>query len=81
MANDARPWAPPFWLRNLGAVARQRAAEPSVPTSPAERLQQACELMSFALARLREQAEVRGCTVPELLRLYEQAEARLRARG
>jgi len=37
--------------------------------------------MSFALARLREQAEARGCSVPELLRLYEQAEAGLRARG
>ena len=81
MANDTRPWAPPFWLRNLDAVARQQAAEPPVPASPAERLQQAFELMSFALARLRAQAEARGCTVPELLRLYEQAEARLRARG
>jgi len=81
MANDARRWAPPFWLRNLGAVARQQAAEPPAQTSPAERLQQACELMSFALARLREQAEARGCSVPELLRLYEQAEAGLRARG
>ncbi len=81
MANDARAWAPPFWLRNLDAVARQHAAEPPVRTSPAERLQQACELMSFALARLREQAETRGCSVPELLRLYEHAEAGLRPRG
>ena len=81
MAQDPRAWIPPFWLRNLGAVAREHAAEPPTQTSPAARLQRAFELMSFALARLGEQAARRGCTVPELLRLYEQAEARLRARG
>jgi hypothetical protein len=81
MASEVRPWRPPFWLRNLGAVGRQRAAEPAVPTSAAERLAHACQLMSFALARLHEQARARGCTVADLLRLYERAEARLRARG
>jgi hypothetical protein len=49
--------------------------------SPEERFRLACTLMSFALARLREQAERRGCTRDELLRLYEQAANRLRARA
>jgi hypothetical protein len=80
-SGDARPWVPPPWLRNLGLVAREHAAEPPAPASPAARLARAFELMSFALARLGEQAARRGCTTAELLRLYEQAEARFRARG
>jgi hypothetical protein len=37
--------------------------------------------MSFAVARLHEQAERRGCTVNELLRTYDQAIERLRTRA
>jgi hypothetical protein len=39
------------------------------------------ELMSFAAARLREQAERRGCTVGELLHTYDRAIDRLRTRA
>jgi hypothetical protein len=35
--------------------------------------------MSFAVTRLQQQAERRGCTVSELRCLYEQAADRLRA--
>jgi len=38
-------------------------------------------LMSFAAARLHEQAERRGCTVGELLNTYDRAIDRLRARA
>jgi hypothetical protein len=39
------------------------------------------ELMSLAAARLREQAERRGCTVGELLHTYDRAIDRLRTRA
>jgi hypothetical protein len=49
--------------------------------SPEARLRLVFELMSFAVARLQEQAERRGCTVGELRHLYERAGDRLRARA
>lgn len=39
------------------------------------------ELMSFAATCLHEQAELRGCTVGELLHAYDRAVERLRARA
>lgn len=73
------PWSPPRWLRDLHLVAAE--ARQSAATSPQDRLRLVFELMSFALARLHEQAERRGCTVAELLHTYDQAVDRLRARG
>jgi hypothetical protein len=73
------PWSPPRWLRDLHIVAAE--ARPCCATSPEDRLRLVFELMSFALARLREQAERRGCTVGELLRIYDRAVDRLRARA
>ena len=75
------PWTPPIWLRNLKAVAAEQRAMLRTPTTPAERLDLALELSAFTLARLREQAERRGCTLSALLIMYEQASNRLRARG
>lgn len=49
--------------------------------SPEGRLRLVFELMSFAAARLQEQAERRGCTVGELQHLYDRAGDRLRARA
>jgi hypothetical protein len=49
--------------------------------SPEARLRLVFELMSFAAARLQEQAARRGCTVGELRHLYERAAGRLRARA
>ncbi|HEU4368114.1 MAG TPA: hypothetical protein VFV05_07815 [Methylomirabilota bacterium] len=73
------PWTPPRWLRNLRLVASE--VQPYAAMSPQERLRLVFELMSFAAARLQEQAERRGCTAGELLHLYERAGDRLRARG
>ena len=73
------PWTPPRWLRDLHLVAAE--ARQSAATSPQDRLRLVFELMSFALARLHEQAERRGCTVAELLHTYDRAVDRLRARG
>lgn len=53
----------------------------SPPTSPDERLRLVFELMSFAVARLHEQAEQRGCSVGELLHIYDRAAERLRTRA
>jgi hypothetical protein len=49
--------------------------------SPEDRLPLVFELMSFAVAGLREQADRRGGTVGELLRLCDRAIDRLRARA
>jgi hypothetical protein len=73
------PWTPPRWLRDLHLVAAE--ARPYVAMSPEARLRLVFELMSFAVARLHEQAERRGCTVGELRHLYERAGERLRARA
>jgi hypothetical protein len=73
------PWTPPRWLRDLGRVAVE--VRPHAAMSPEARLRLVFELMSFAVARLQEQAERRGCTVGELRHLYERAGDRLRARG
>lgn len=73
------PWSAPRWLRDLHVVAAE--ARPSCATSPEDRLRLVFELMSFALARLHEQAERRGCTVEELLRISDRAVDRLRARA
>jgi hypothetical protein len=51
-----------------------------VPT-PEEGLRAVFVLMSFAVARLHEQAERLGCTVGELLNTYDRAIDRLRARA
>jgi hypothetical protein len=75
----ARSWSPPRWLRGLHLVAAE-CPTPS-PVSPEDRLRLVFELMSFAVARLREQAERRGCTPDELLRIYDRAVDRLRARA
>jgi hypothetical protein len=74
-------WKPPVWLRNLRKVAVAEARCVAGAESPADRLRLAFELMSFALARLRAQAEARGSTVGELLIVYEEAASRLRARA
>ncbi len=73
------PWTPPRWLRDLSLVAAE--AQPHAAMSPEARLRLVFELMSFAVARLQEQAERRGCTVGELRHLYELAGDRLRARA
>jgi hypothetical protein len=72
-------WTPPIWLRRLDAVVAD--AESWRDESPERKFLVTLELMSFGLARLREQAERRGCSVAELHRLYEQASARLRVRA
>ena len=74
-------WRPPPWLRRLRVVAVEQRALANDARTPEERFRLACTLTSFALARLREQAERRGCPVDDLLRLYEQATDRLRARA
>ena len=80
--DDARPaWTPPIWLRNLKDVAAEQRAMLRTPTSPAERVDLALELGAYTLARLREQADRRGCTLSALLIMYEQASNRFRARG
>lgn len=73
------PWTPPRWLRDLRLVAAE--VQPYAAMSPEARLRLVFELMSFAVARLQEQAERRGCTVGELRHLYERAGDRLRARA
>lgn len=73
------PWTPPRWLRDLHLVAAEMRQ--SSPTSAEDRLRLVFELMSFAVARLHEQAERRGCTVGELLHTYDRAVDRLRARA
>lgn len=81
-ASPARPpWIPPIWLRNLAAVAVEQRAMLRTPTTPGARVELALELSAFTLARLKEQAERRGCTLSALLIVYEQASNRLRARG
>jgi hypothetical protein len=55
--------------------------QPFAVMSPEARLQLVFELMSFAVARLQEQAQRRGCTLGELRHLYERAGDRLRARA
>lgn len=72
-------WTPPRWLRDLHVVAAEARAC-SVPT-PEDGVRLVFELMSFAAARLHEQAERRGCTVGELLQTYDRAIDRLRARA
>jgi hypothetical protein len=74
-------WNPPLWLRKLHVAAAEHTRASASEMSPEHRLRLVCELMSFALARLHEQAERRGCTVGDLLRTYEQAASRLRARA
>jgi hypothetical protein len=75
------PWLPPIWLRKLRAVAdeERRGCRPSL--SPTERLRLAGELMAFARRRLEAQAERRGCSVGQLLIMYERVGDRLRDRG
>ena len=73
------PWTPPRWLRGLRIVAVE--ARGVSRASPEDRLRLVFELMSFAAARLHEQAERRGCTVGELLQTYDRAIDRLRARA
>jgi hypothetical protein len=75
------PWIPPLWLRKLHVVAAEQTSARASDMSPEDRFNLACELMSFAFGRLHEQAERRGCTVGDLLRTYEQAASRLRARA
>ncbi len=72
-------WTPPPWLRRLRAVAQEARDAPA--GSPAERLRLGCDLIAFALDRLEEQAERRGCAVRDLLVLYARADEQLRARG
>ena len=72
-------WTPPRWLRDLHVVAAEARAC-SLPT-PEDGLRAVFVLMSFAVARLNEQAERRGCTVGELLNTYDRAIDRLRARA
>ena len=72
-------WTPPRWLRDLHVVAAEARAC-SVP-APEEGVRQVFVLMSFAAARLHEQAEQRGCTVGELLNMYDRAIDRLRTRA
>jgi hypothetical protein len=76
---SAVPWTPPRWLRDLHLVAAEARAC-SVP-APEDGLRAVFVLMSFAAARLHEQAERRGCTVGELLNTYDRAIDRLRARA
>lgn len=49
--------------------------------SATERFRLAGELMTFALRRLEQQAEQRGCSVSQLRLMYERVGNRLRARG
>jgi len=70
---------PPRWLRDLHLVAAEARA--GSVTTPEDGLRAMFELMSFAAARLREQAERRGCTVGELLHTYDHAIDRLRTRA
>jgi hypothetical protein len=72
-------WTPPRWLRDLGLVARE--TPPPGATSPEDRLRLVFELMSFAVARLHEQAARQGCTPAELLRRCDLAIDRLRTRA
>ena len=79
-STEPTEWTPPLWLRKLHVAAREPVPAQWTSMSPADRLERAFELMSFAHERLREQAAERGCTVGALLRTYDEATARLRAR-
>jgi len=74
-------WAPPFWLRRLDLVREEYAQAPEPEMTPEHRFRLASELMVFALSSLRRQAEEDGCSVSELLFMYERATARMRARA
>lgn len=81
MGAMADPWTPPIWLRKLRTVADEQRSMANASMSPTERFHLAGELMAFALKRLEEQAERRGCSIGQLLLMYERADAHLRVRG
>lgn len=62
-----------MWLRRLGEGCR---ADGPDDRSPTERFRAACELMAFAHAALRRQADEQGSTINEVLNRYERAQAR-----